>query len=310
MSLITLATCNLLNYLAPPGAFYDFSNILTLEEWQKKQAWLKQKLLEINADVLAFQEVFSPDELQQLCQILGYGHFAVVDKPDVSDEFIYTSPVLAMASRYPLLSVDPVVPESQQLTQLGANGEFTFSRTPLHAVVDLPHIGPCHFIVVHFKSQRPTLLQNGSEDAQMQVAGSWLSTIQRGWEALLLRQYLVEIYLSFAQPMAVLGDFNTHLNSIELRPLLDTSQTPLMQDIRQLVSSAETQTWPPTHYHGELGLTIDYILLSEEFFPSNAEKIANVSLVSVWDQHLVSPNFADDQFASDHAFVSVTLSLL
>nr|WP_244292181.1 endonuclease/exonuclease/phosphatase family protein [Vibrio cidicii] len=260
--------------------------------------------------MLAFQEVFSPDELQQLCQTLGYSHFAVVDKPDVSDEFIYTSPVLALASRYPLLSVDPVVPESQQLTQLGANGEFTFSRTPLHAVVDLPHIGPCHFIVVHFKSQRPTLLQNGSEDAQMQVAGSWLSTIQRGWEALLLRQYLVEIYLSFAQPMAVLGDFNTHLNSIELRPLLDTSQTPLMQDIRQLVSSSGTQTWPPTHYHGEFGLTIDYILLSEEFFPSNAEKIANVSQVSVWDQHLVSPNFADDQFASDHAFVSVTLSLL
>ncbi|QPL55990.1 endonuclease/exonuclease/phosphatase family protein [Vibrio navarrensis] len=307
--MITLATCNLLNYLAPPGAFYDFSNILTLEEWQKKQTWLKQKLLEINADVLAFQEVFSPDELQQLCQTLGYGHFAVVDQPDVSDEFIYTSPVLALASRYPLLSVEPVVPESQQLTLLGANGEFTFSRTPLHAVVDFPHLGPCHLIVVHFKSQRPTMLQNGADDAQMRVAGSWLSTIQRGWEALLLRQYLVEIYLNSEQPMVVLGDFNTHLNSMDLRPLLDTSQTPLMQDIRQLVSSADTQTWPPTHYHGELGLTIDYILLSEEFFSSNAEKVAEISRIAVWDQHLVSPNFADDQFASDHAFVSVTLLL-
>ncbi|MDS1871603.1 hypothetical protein [Vibrio vulnificus] len=53
--MITIASCNLFNFLAPPGAYYEFSNILTDNEWNKKTTWLTQQLRAMNADVVAFQ---------------------------------------------------------------------------------------------------------------------------------------------------------------------------------------------------------------------------------------------------------------
>lgn len=40
---ITLATINLFNYLEPPNTFYQFDNIYTNEQWQKKTLGLRLK---------------------------------------------------------------------------------------------------------------------------------------------------------------------------------------------------------------------------------------------------------------------------
>ena len=99
-SIIKVATFNLCNYLAPPDAFYDFENIYTQQQWDKKQAWIRAYLAEHQPDVIGFQEVFSVGSLQQLTKASGYPYFAVIDEPNVVDDFIYDSPVVAIASRF------------------------------------------------------------------------------------------------------------------------------------------------------------------------------------------------------------------
>ena len=39
---LKIATFNLLNYLEPPNAFYDFDRIYSAEQWQKKQRWITE----------------------------------------------------------------------------------------------------------------------------------------------------------------------------------------------------------------------------------------------------------------------------
>lgn len=122
---VRFATANLLNYLAPPNAFYEFNNIYEATQWQQKQRWLNHKLIELNADVIGFQEIFSADALREQMHDLGYPYFEVIDTPQVSDDYIYSSPVVGIASRYPLsdvVAVDAQQPDFHFTATASRNG--------------------------------------------------------------------------------------------------------------------------------------------------------------------------------------------
>ena len=108
MKQFKLASVNLFNYLSPPNAYYDFENIYSQEQWQKKQAWLKAFLDRQQADIIGFQEVFSIQALKSLCENQGYKYFSVVDEPEVENDFIFTGPVVALASRFPIIDSQAV----------------------------------------------------------------------------------------------------------------------------------------------------------------------------------------------------------
>ena len=99
---LKVATFNLFNYLEPPDAFYEFERIYSAEQWKKKQRWITAYLDEHQPDIIGFQEVFSIESLKNLLLAEGYNYFAVVDQPQVIDDFIYKSPVVAIASRFPI----------------------------------------------------------------------------------------------------------------------------------------------------------------------------------------------------------------
>lgn len=99
---LKIASFNLFNFIAPPDAFYEFDNIYTQEQWQKKLNWIAKYLKEHQPDVIGFQEVFSPVELEHLTKSCGLDYFTVLDSPQVMDDFIYSKPVVALASRYPI----------------------------------------------------------------------------------------------------------------------------------------------------------------------------------------------------------------
>ena len=63
---LKIATINLFNFIAPPDAYYDFINIYSEEQWQKKCDWITQYLISNHPDVVGFQEVFSIDALRAL----------------------------------------------------------------------------------------------------------------------------------------------------------------------------------------------------------------------------------------------------
>ena len=189
---------------------------------------------EYQPDIIGFQEVFSIESLKNLVKPQGYNHFAVIDQPEVIDDFIYRSPVVAIASRYPIVEAFSVQPDAALAQSLGLSTNFTFSRKVLRATIDAPHIGLCDCYAVHFKSKRSMFdldEQNKNwsaekkiiESLKTQVAGSWGSTIQRGSEATLLMMEMITRREVTSNPMVLMGDFNNELKDGVLIQLLTNS---------------------------------------------------------------------------------------
>jgi len=198
-------------------------------------------LREYQPDIIGFQEVFSTESLKELVTSQGYGYFEVVDQPEVIDDFIYKRPVVAIASRYPIVDINSVKPDTELAQTLGLTDDFSFSRKVLRATIDVPHMGNCDCYVVHFKSKRPMIEideQDTSRSAEQtiieslkaDVAGGWGSTIRRGSEATLLMIDMIERRVITGYPMVLMGDFNNTLADGVLSHLL-TSTLRFASDI-------------------------------------------------------------------------------
>lgn len=331
------------NYLEPPNAFYEFERIYSAEQWKKKQNWISHYLTEYQPDIVGFQEVFSTDSLKQLVKKQGYDYFVVVDQPEVIDDFIYKSPVVAIASRYPITEVVAVEPNTEVVQSLGVDNDFSFSRKVLRATVDVPHLGCCDCYVVHFKSKRSMIEFDDKnqelspekiiiESLKAQVAGGWGSTIQRGNEATLLMVDMIERREATGYPMVLMGDFNNTLQDGVLSHLL-TDNLRFVSAIDQKTFLAKyclNDSWDlfktaltnednenlnveviraPTHYFGGKGSVLDYILLSSEFDATHHDSLYQVSNYATCDQHLINPIFEVDGESTDHGIVMVTMTL-
>jgi endonuclease/exonuclease/phosphatase family metal-dependent hydrolase len=316
-------------------AYYDFENIYTNAQWQKKQTWIRNYLKECRPDVIAFQEVFSPDSLKQLLQTQGYDYFAVVDQPEIVEDYICKSPVVAIASRFNIVDVSDVVVDHEMAEQMGLKNDFSASRKILRATIDLPHIGLCDCYVVHFKSKRPSIEhltnkelngeQNIVETLKSQVAGGVASNIQRASEAALLQVSMISRRQTTGLPMMLMGDFNnalddgilTHLIVDKLRftSQIDSDlylQKYCLKDSWQLFTelfSEKAGHRKASHYYGVKGSVLDYILLSNEFDANYSASIFEVSAHDTYDQHLVNSVYERDSDSTDHGIVMITLSL-
>lgn len=340
---IKIATLNLFNFIAPPAAYYDFENIYTHKEWAKKQAWISQFLQEAQPDVIGFQEVFSSDALEKLVKQQGYPYFTVAGAPIQTKDYVYESPVVAIASRYPIIEVVIIEANASLAQSMGLSGDFSFSRAPLKVSVKLPHLGLCDFYVVHFKSKRPAIeaverayqlakapeIKMSSEAPESigqvlaeNVLGTWGSSIQRGAEAAMLFSSIVEARQQIHRPLVLMGDFNdaisgdilSHLVMDELRfPRLSVGELSdfCLKDAFDLFQGTLDCVFelprPMTHYYGARGTVLDYILLSSEFVAGHRHNMATVRQYQTFDSHLVNPQYEQDCQSSDHAPVMVTL---
>ncbi|MCW8994431.1 MAG: endonuclease/exonuclease/phosphatase family protein [Psychromonas sp.] len=335
-SQLKIATFNLFNYIEPPFAYYDFERIYSAQQWQKKQRWIRDYLREFTPDVIGFQEVFSPESLRELVLKEAYPYFAVVDQAEIIDDFICNSPVVAIASRYPIKELEAVQADLELAVGIGLRDDFSFSRKVLRATIELPHIGECDCYVVHFKSKRPILEfendetlsseKNIVEKLKAQVAGGWGATIQRGSEAALLMVSMINRREKSGLPMMLMGDFNNTLSDAVLNHLLTDSlrftsayardvflAKYLLKDAWELYqithNDEEQRMRKATHYFGESSSVLDYILLSCEFDARCQSSIFEVSSYHTYDRHLINPIFSRDGESTDHAIVLVTLAL-
>lgn len=330
---LKLATINLFNFIEPPGAYYEFSNIYSEDQWRQKRAWLNRYIGSYQPDIIAFQEVFSASALKALLEPLGYRFFAVVDEPEPLEEYIYKSPVVCLASRYPILSALPLQADPAVSAKLGIHEQFQFSRLPLFATLELPSLGQTDVYVVHLKSKRPIMEETteGNEpkkladSTQEEIFGSWASAIQRGSEACHLMSSVIKRRSHTNNPAIVMGDFNDDLRSEVLRAFHisglrsitdDMADMPLshyqLHDSWDLYTKNTGETAlerPATHYFHAKGSVLDYILLSSEFNSADPVSLAEVGDFHCEDTHLVNPKYDHDTYSSDHAIVSVTISL-
>ncbi|MBY5991340.1 endonuclease/exonuclease/phosphatase family protein [Ferrimonas balearica] len=339
---LRIATLNLFNFVEPPWAYYDAENIYSDAQWQEKLAWTERALERLVPDCIGFQEVFSPQPLQTLCASQGLEHFAMVQWPDPEPEaFIRDDPRLALASRYPFISVEPVSVCPVLTQALGLPEAFAFSRVPIRAVVQVPGFGPLRLYVVHLKSPRPAWEAGALLDtpptaeallvdamAGVSVLGRWASAVQRGHEAAMLYQDWLTQQQAEPLPTVLLGDFNDELYDSVLSFLLGPARAPLLppgltalapttlertaqayrlQDAHALALEAGER--PPTHYWGPQGRVLDHLLLSAQFDPSFDHSLAQVDWVEVLDSHLVRNDAKLDRMCSDHAAVLAQLSV-
>ncbi|MGF1690076.1 endonuclease/exonuclease/phosphatase family protein [Photobacterium kagoshimensis] len=338
---LKIATFNLFNYIEPPLAYYDFENIYSQDSWQKKQNWICDYLMQYQPDVIGFQEVFSADALQALLAEHGYCYFCVVDNPTVIDDYICRDPVVALASRYPIKAVAAITADPDIAASLGISTDFAFSRKPLRATIDLPHIGDTDCYVVHLKSKRP-MLEATTDNAttadasltkahilatlKAEVMGSWGSSIQRGSEAAILYHAIIERREESGHPVILMGDFNDDIQQTPLQCLtthsvrdrqvsdqkhiLDTFWLTDSFTLFQTTDHADNKAnRSPTHYYGAKGSVLDYILLSSEFNAEYNASLFEVSDYQTYDRHLINPIFARDSNSTDHGIVNITLKL-
>jgi len=334
-SKIKIVTFNLFNYLEPPNACYDFDRIYSQEQWLKKQQWIVDYLERVEPDVIGFQEVFSIKSLKALMLNLGYEYFQIVDQPNIVDDFIYTHPVVAIASKYPIVGVKGLVVDKELAQLIGLKGDFSFNRKVLRATIDLPHIGYSDFYVVHFKSKRSlheydelnTLSNkaNAINKLKQQLLGKWGASIQRGSEAVMLLHQIIDRRVQVGFPVVLLGDFNDELSNgvishltgknYQDRNFADTEsfiRSYCLSDAWELfinMSSDKPYTRPNTHYYGAKGSVLDYILLSNEFDARYQGSLFEISEYDVYDKHLINPSYERDSESSDHAIVSMTITL-
>ncbi len=335
-----VCTFNLFNYVLPPNAYYETENIYTLPKWEKKQRWISQQLLNLSPDIIGFQEVFSPEALKDLAAQHDLPHFVTVSEPEVRAHHVYEKPVVALASRFPILTAQAVEVDLALIDALKLQPDFKFSRPPIRAEIKIKGFGNVLVYVTHLKSKRSQLkpqltgheaeFDSISESVSAQVHGSWASTIQRGTEATLIYQDIIEQMRKRERPVMVLGDLNDSMASPVLQSLvggknidrLDGKNVAGMAigpqraiqrfslfdgfELQETILPAQRK---PTHYFANRGNVLDYILLSKDFKADYDHSIASVHTYQVNDAHLTNPHPETDAECSDHAPVLVEIEI-
>ena len=80
-------------------------------------------------------------------------------------------------------------------------------------------------------------------------------------------------------------------------------------DANQEVEADKLLTRGATHYFGQSSSVLDYILLSSEFDAAEQSSYFEVSDYINTDKHLINPSFDVDGESTDHAVVSINLTL-
>ena len=136
---IRLLTFNLFLFVKPPFSYYKKENKLTSIQWQNKISWIKDQIIETKADIIGFQEVFSVEELKLLTNELGFSYFKTIEIPRVHNDNkqIYTSSVLAIASKYAITNIQKVKPYIPTIKKHQFETFFRFARLPIKATIQI-----------------------------------------------------------------------------------------------------------------------------------------------------------------------------
>ncbi len=308
---IRFATFNVCN-LAPPGAkLYDNLLPTTQAEYAAKLAWTARQIDLLDADVIGFQEIFSQATLKAALALTEHYRDAlhIGFDPDPGAERL--TPSVALVSRLPLAAPGVALPTFPPGVSVpaGHRDADRFARAVIHAPIQVSSDCIVDVVVVHLKSKRPDY-RNGDtgEDPQLYALACLRSLVRRGTEAVALRVMLSNMARENKRPRVVLGDFNDTADAVTTTIVLGAG-APLNDRMFDAVQLQKQQD-PLRHVgysllHDGHYMTIDHILVSEEFNPALPTAVGEVVEVSYLNDHLVLglPE------ASDHGQVIARLRL-
>jgi len=314
---IRFATFNVCNLALPGTKFYEDQPPYSPAEYDAKIAWLAQQLDRLDADVIAFQEIFSQLALKQVLaktQKYQQAHHVGFD-PELQAGRL--TPSVSLVSRLPLAGeamTYPHLPRKLSVILPGvATPVTTFTRPVLRAEVMVSATLGVNIFVCHLKSKRPDYRNGGNEDDLDQLGIAVLrSLLRRSTEALGLRYLLTDYADGKRVPMIVMGDFNDVAGAVSTQLVMGIGRYNRNGiDGRMFDSYVIQAQHDPlrdvgyTHMHEANFETVDHILVSEEFHPTSQFSVGEVQEVIYLNDHITLPQ----PQMSDHGVVLARVRL-
>lgn len=317
---VKVGTFNVLNLARPGEPFYPDERPYSLTEFDKKAEWIAEQLRRMDADVVGFQEVFHEEALQEVCKRSGRFGGGTVVAPGADG---VSGPRLGLATRLPVTEAATTVVEFPAGLDAAVDGLALpvgrFSRPVLRTRLRLDATREVTVFVVHLKSKRPIRDPDADEhDPCEEALGKARALIRRASEAAALRFLLLYEIVGNAQPAIVLGDLNDATRAVTTDIVMGDEpsrfwprreEKPAYWD-RVLYSAHEINARRAgrdvsyTHIFNGRYENLDHVLVSQEFYDLNRERIADVANVRYFNDHLFDSRLSNDdrdRIVSDHA---------
>jgi endonuclease/exonuclease/phosphatase family metal-dependent hydrolase len=324
---IRIGTFNLFQFVEPPFSWYTKKEKFNTEQWVQKTTWIKNQITEMNCDIIGFQEVFSKKALKTLLEELGFKYFKTIDTPriDKKNELVYTSTIVALASKYPIKNLKKVEIDFSALKKHHLNGFFKFSREPIKASITLANQKELDIYVCHLKSNRDNefeyvFTKNSTLDEKKEKVKKALEENY----SISLKQRLCEASSIFSDisrtknPAILMTDLNDKEFSITIEALSNKKyhnenlikDDYLMLDAYYHFEKKIYNPHPeqkeikrtPTSYFAGKGNVLDYIFVSSLFDKNKKNNIGKITSYEVFDKHL-QKNQNGSLLNSDHSQV-------
>ena len=323
---IKVATFNLFQFVSPPNSWYTKKEKFTKIQWDSKTKWIKEQISYMNADVIAFQEVFSIKVLEELVNSLGYEYFHVVDKIKTNPDnaLVYTTCLTAIASKYPISKIEALTSNKNIEDKFALTEKFEYARVPLKATIKIKDIELLAY-VFHLKSNRLNEYEhvfNKDTSIYEKLEKNIHNINQQNAKAQEQRICEVsnisydikkELDINPNKNIIVMGDLNDKEHSLCIDILtnqtinnkiktfksydknIDLSNSFFhLSDAFYVFDKNKTTKRIPTSYYKNKGNVIDYIFVSKS--------LQNIVKYKVCDNHL-KDNHNGSLLNSDHASV-------
>lgn len=329
-----IATFNVRNLITPGEKIYFGKNpVYTEAEYAEKTWWIGQRLIEMNADVIGFQEVWRVEALRDCLREVGLEDEYDIYGRDAPDRFAVqvATAVRKGTGRSEAVWHQKFPEDARFLKRRTDHSTYhmdvhidNFSRPLLELRVKPKRRGAAEvtFFNAHLKSKRPIEL-DAPEKRKLpredeQAIGSALSTVRRSAEAAALRMILNDRMLGNDEPIVVLGDLNDDYLSVSTTIVTGDPSYKLFEASR--VGARESKS-------GDLGLysvqmlkqyrslrnihythifknrieVLDHILVSEQFYDHSLKRQWAFRDAFYWNDHL--DDHGNAHVTTDHGIV-------
>ncbi len=336
---ISFASFNLYNLQVPGAPTRLGAARFTDATYKRRLEWAASLLMMVNADVIAFQELWSPQALRDLFDVAGLS--GAYELQFIGDTW-YDIAVAAAVRKPWTVSAKTLhksFPGEFKLIKRrhgdpGGDVERTdddidvridmFSRTVIQLTLQCGQneVPSVEVLCAHLKSKLATDLdateaKNELLKPHREALGDALSTIRRTAESAALRMIATGLTKKNDRAVALVGDLNDGAHSNTLNIL--SAQPPFRRYAKSRVGGAsDVGLYPATflqamadfqdvaysHVHQGVREQLDHVLVSEQFYDHSRNRKWSFKEQRIWNDHLdEEPATGHERPASDHGVV-------
>ncbi|MBN2695145.1 endonuclease/exonuclease/phosphatase family protein [bacterium] len=296
---IRVGTFNLMNFIAPEKDFYN-ETPYTQEEFDKKTHWSLIQLEKMSCDFIGFQEIFDEEAFIKFVKSYKPMENATIMAPDANGK----GPVVGFATTLKLLSKPEVISNFPLDSILSFNNQDIpinkFTRAVLKVNIELPNGLPCTIIISHLKSKRP-MIQHGKSGGAFQYSlGKAKALLVRASESLALRSIIIDELKNSNKPLILIGDLNDSGDSVTSEIISGTEPWPdlpkeqkkkiwdtLLYNTYDIQLQNTTRDVFFSHIHNHKYETLDHIMVSQEFYIHNPNRVGKIEYLHFYNDHLI-----------------------